>query len=975
MAEPIVSFLVERIGTLLVEEAEFLAGVSEDAEQLHSEIKMMRAMLRDADEKQHEAAIVKEWVSQSKNLAYEAENVLETHAFKLASRQRGRNCRDIIRRYSCILNECYIRHKVGLEIRSLNTKVSNLTKRFQEYGIRAVIAEKEGSNSRQQQRRMTYSNVADDEDFVGFENEIQKLVQELVKKDEFSGQVVSLSGMGGLGKTTLARKVYNHPTVKSHFDSFAWVCISQQWQTRDILKGILVSFLPDKIKEIHKWIDDKMVGELLRIQKERKCLVVLDDIWSKDAWECIKVAFPIQKKGNKILLTTRKKDVAMHIGPNGFHHELKLLSDAESWELLQKKAFRGRPSQEEYGDIHNLEVLGREMVKFCGGLPLAVVVLGGILATKHSPNEWNVVHQNIKSYLGKGESIEQDQGEVQKILALSYNDLPYKLKPCFLYMSVFSEDEDIETQRLYPLWIAEGMVFAEDRIGEESIMDVAERYLGELEKRCVVHVKVNNENPSIRKFTSCRLHDLMRDLCLEKAREENFLQVIDYQKHGNDGGIELKNFIRPSSIGNFHRIMIYLSEEEDAQKNATALPKMEFAKHLRTLSICATKEGGKNLTAEVADSLLNRFKMLRCLKIEGMISPGIEDIIEKNSSIPTDIFKLPIGNLIHLRYLSLRKSKLVVSPSSISNLEHLETLDLCEAEILWAENVPLRMCRLRYLYLRFFQELEIYVSNNLEILESLGLNRRGEMVHHHVRDFSELTNIREIQVQIVDEESLEEIINHISNLHKLKEASLVIYPTNAQSLSTEMGSALLRQLFSSNSLQHLCVYGLLGKLTHDQYDANNLCKSLVELQLYRFTIAEDPMEILEKLPNLQKLWICYTDFPAKEMVCHSMGFPQLRFLQLQQVLNLEKWTVEKGAMPNLSRLEIIDCVDLTMIPHGLRFIKPLKQLVFEGMPEEFGNRIRVVDGRKGELFDEVCHIPSIMFNGSPILLSQFDSTN
>ncbi|CDP07161.1 unnamed protein product [Coffea canephora] len=167
------------------------------------------------------------------------------------------------------------------------------------------------------------------------------------------------------------------------------------------------------------------------------------------------VAFPIGRKGNKILLTTRNKNVAMRIGPNGFHYEPRLLTNAESYELLQSKALRGQPNQV-------WSYLAMEMVKFCRGLTLAVVVLKGILATKHTFNEWNVVYTNFKSYLGKGESIEQHQGEVQKILALSYNDLPYKLKPCFLCLSGFSEDEDIDTETLYLWWIAEGMIFAED---------------------------------------------------------------------------------------------------------------------------------------------------------------------------------------------------------------------------------------------------------------------------------------------------------------------------------------------------------------------------------------------------------------------------------------------------------------------------------------------------------------------------------
>ena len=133
--------------------------------------------------------------------------------------------------------------------------------------------------------------------------------------------------------------MYNHPSVQSHFNARAWVCVSQQWQAKDILQGILIKLMPERREEIQKWRDEELGRELRKVQQERRCLFVLDDIWATNVWEDMKHAFSL---GSKILLTTRNRDVALHIDPSGFHHQLRFLSADESWELLRKKALRRR---------------------------------------------------------------------------------------------------------------------------------------------------------------------------------------------------------------------------------------------------------------------------------------------------------------------------------------------------------------------------------------------------------------------------------------------------------------------------------------------------------------------------------------------------------------------------------------------------------------------------------------------------------
>ncbi|KAL3533906.1 hypothetical protein ACH5RR_007427, partial [Cinchona calisaya] len=601
-------------------------------------------------------------------------------------------------------------------------------------------------------------------------------------------------------------------------------------------------------------------------------------------------------------------------------------------------------------DIQELEKLGKEMVQYCGGLPLAVIVLGGILASKKSLEDWEAVKKNIKAYLGRGNNLIEEQGNVHKILALSYDDLPHKLKPCFLYLSKFDEDSNIDVETLYQLWIAEGMILVTDCIGEELMMDVAERYLGELVKRSMVQ-GIAPKIPSLFKyFSSCRLHDLMRDLCLRKAEEESFLLSVSYD---DQKGNSSNSFL---SRQQFYRLVIRLS--------GTRMPKFvplekRVTRHLRLRGLLVDA-----ITPEMMMFQLNQFKMLRVLAIEGFSfqKPSCKDVF----SFLVDQLKLlkAVGKLIHLRYLSFYGSNLLCLPSSIANLQHLQTLDLRQTQILIIPNVLWKLKQLRYLYLPdklidccklkiFRSKFRLDGLNNLEILENCCIPIC------HTKDISKLKNLRSLSAKVfVNLEDPTEIIQYISNSNHLRHTSLTIecYEDSAAA-STEKLSSAIGKCFSCCNLQVLFVVGPIANLP--KYEAH-FCPALTELSLRGSYITEDPMEILEMLPNLHLLDLDTCSFVGKEMRCTVSHFPQLRYLTLWKLPNLEKWWVDDGAMPNLSNLRVFDCKNLEMIPIGLKSITTLNELKIMYMPKEFTDRIKVVDGREGADFHKVSHIPSII---------------
>ncbi|KAF8396473.1 hypothetical protein HHK36_018096 [Tetracentron sinense] len=515
------------LGHLLIQQAIFLHGVHEQIEQLQTEMKRIQSFLKDADA---DASAyqgderLRNLVVEIKDVAYDSEDVVDTFIFRVASRMKG-SLYGVLKRYTCIFNEWINLHKAGTEIEAIQKRIHSITSSFQTYNIKN-IGEGEGTstsvNQRQRQLRRIYPH-AEDEDVISLEKDIEALVAQMITTEE-RRRVISIVGMGGLGKTTLATKLYNHNRVKRHFDCSAWTFISQQCQRNDVLHAILKRVsapTKEEMEIIEGMKEEELVEKLYQVLEEKRYLVVLDDIWSTETWDILKFAFPNGKLGSKILITTRNKEVALHADPFSLPHEPRCLTDEESWVLLCKKAFPKDVVARGDFLVTGMEKLGREIVKKCGGLPLAVVVLGGLLATKKSLYEWEMVYKNFNIHLSKGQ--QQPQG-VLGILALSYYDLPYYLKPCFLYLGLFREDFQISTNQLIRLWMAEGFVTLPHEGEEGTMEDIAEKYLEELIFRCMVQVGRRDTNERVK---TCRIHDLMRDLCITKAKEDSFLEILD----------------------------------------------------------------------------------------------------------------------------------------------------------------------------------------------------------------------------------------------------------------------------------------------------------------------------------------------------------------------------------------------------------------------------------------------------------------
>lgn len=570
------------------------------------------------------------------------------------------------------------------------------------------------------------------------------------------------------------------------------------------------------------------------------------------------------------------------------------------------------------------------MVGQCRGLPLAIIVLGGLLAKKPTSEGWKEVLQNLSFHLSRSKTAGQ-YGGVYEVLALSYNNLSYGLKQCFLYLGNFPEDYEVPTQKLYELWAAEGFIPLETRQGdaEGMMMDIAEQYLVELAQRCMVEVQVEETTG---RFKNCQLHDLMRELCLLKVEEENFLTIICAHRRSSPVLFphHLKKVFSPLATT---RSIRRLSATVESDFDNHFRPEDGAFVQIRSALFFSRLSNRQSFEHPLA-MVCSNFKMLRVLDLE-KFSFGQ---------------KLPkaIGNLVHLRYLSLRDSQFQKLPSSISNLKLLQTLDLRAYyfAFLTIPNVIRKLQNLRHLYLppshKYTYTLQLDTLNKLEILKNYDTQVA------HFRDLPKLTRLQTMSATFsLELEEMQAIINYLSGTtNPLRHSSLRIY----YRFYSEKDLCLLRQLVGCHHLNKLDLIGHISNLP----DCHHFSRNLTKLTLRKSGLEEDPMTILEKLPKLNTLSLRGNVFMGKNMCCSPHGFPKLKTLRLQGLPNLESLEVEEGSMPTLLHLEIDKCEKLKKIPHGLKFISTIEKLVIANMPEDFKRRL---DLEEGEDVDKVKHIP------------------
>ncbi|XP_048330237.2 putative disease resistance RPP13-like protein 1 isoform X1 [Ziziphus jujuba] len=574
------------------------------------------------------------------------------------------------------------------------------------------------------------TTLVKESDIYGRDDDKQAILDFLLSDDGHRLSVLPIVGMAGIGKTILAQLVYNeigNKVMQKPFDIIAWITVSVESNVSTLTEAIykeVTKSSESTIKETFKL--QQKLGDFL---KGKKFLLVLDDVWNVDykRWCELRSPFESTAHGSKIIVTTRSADVASDLGtvPS---RDLQILSEEDGWQLVKKRAF----NDVEQDVSPDLEVIGRQIVRKCKGLPLAIKSLSCLLHSKQEIKYWENVLNNDIWDLPKCE-------DILPALWLSYYYLPSHLKRCFAYCSIFPKDYKIEKKVLILLWMAQDLLQPhKTKIPEE----VGEEYINDLVSRSFFQYWSMNKNVII-------MHDLMNDLALFVSGccfrlEDKYSDVsirnarhVSSFKFRTDDEKKIKDLCEHKLLRTLLKLKMY---------NVEHLQSMQF---LRVLSV--------NLITPIQMKLLNSICNLKLLRYLDLSYSGLEEIPDK------------IGTLYNLQTLLLRSCHRLTSlPDSIGNLKHLRYLDLTCSSI---EKLPDTICQLHELHTLILfgcRELtQLSINNATDVINLRCLDISATGVREMPRQMSKLENLQMLPKFVVGKDSGSNIkeLGKLNDLH------------------------------------------------------------------------------------------------------------------------------------------------------------------------------------------------------------------
>ncbi|XP_045807653.1 putative disease resistance protein RGA1 [Trifolium pratense] len=603
--------LINRLGSAALREYGRINGVMDELERLKNTVESIRAVLLNADDKQDQSHAVQNWVRRLKDVLIPADDLLDEFFIQDMIHKRDEPHQNNVTKvlHSLSPNIIAFRHKMAHEIGKIQKKFNDMVRDMSGLKLNPNVV-MVGENNIEWRETGFYCLESD---IIGREDDKRKIISLLRQPHEIQNvSLVAIVGIGGLGKTALAQLIYNDGEIKKCFEKSMWVCVSDNFDVKTIVKNMLESLSKNKIGDTLKL--DTLQNILRHTLTGKRYLLVLDDVWNEsfEKWDKLRTYLMCGAPGSKVVVTTRSTIVSQTMGVS-IPYVLSSLTPKESWHLLKNIITYGDESKRVNQTI---ESIGKKIAEKCIGVPLAIRTLGGILQGKSEEREWIDVLQ------GDFWKLCEDEDSIMPVLKLSYQNLSPQLRQCFAYCSLYPKDWVINKDDLIQMWIAQSYL---------ECSTVGNQFVNILFMKSFFQDATYDDIDG--RIHSFKMHDLIHDIAMQVARND-----CCYFDSGTKRlvGSPMHVMLESDAIG--------FLESVDASK-------------LRTLILLSNNSESMN---EKELFVILKFKHLRVLKLSNC----------SLSKLCNSFVKLK-----HLRYLSLYDC-IGLGSKSISNLVCLQTLIL-----------------------------------------------------------------------------------------------------------------------------------------------------------------------------------------------------------------------------------------------------------------------------------------------------------
>ncbi|XP_062020951.1 putative disease resistance protein RGA1 [Rosa rugosa] len=901
---PALQVLFDRLASPLLERTADIFGFKDNLRSLRHALSRAQATLEDAEEQQFTSKAIRLWLSDLKNAAMDAQDLLEFFiAHETLEKETGKDVPQVLLTAS--------NHPDNVR-KVLQTLELSLSERFPLLSVRDPTLPRMAD--RRCDNRETSSFFVDSK-IYGRDDDKDRLVQLLLSSAATSqvsqqgygcvAECIPIIGIGGIGKTTLAQLTYNDKSIIQHFDLRVWISVSTVFSMKHILQTIIASATKDegklsKILSMAKFSIDWMIYDLEELLYEslhnKRYLIVLDDVWTEDQddWDKLRPLFTAGLDGCKIIVTTRSKKIPFMMNFPNYQYHLKGMADDDCWALFKHRAF-GLGEEVKYP---NLVLIAKQIVKKCGGVPLAAKSLGSAMRLKRQERQWLFMRD---CELWK---LDASQHKVLPALMLSYHHLPSHLRQCFEFCSMFPKNYEFKKQQLIHLWMAGGLILQE---GNKRPEDIGDEYFDDLLWMSFFEEAEQCDCGST--AIAYKMIDIIHDLARYVAGKEYVILEHGLSLHS-------PTQIRHSSL---------------VPKGEITIPEALYeAEHLRSLLVI----GGFG-TVNNQSKLFSSFVYLRMLDLKRC-----------------DIDDLPrsLGGLICLRYLDMSYTRISMLPQSTSNLCLLQTLNLVGCGHLKALPFLGNMINMRHLNItgcNRLNEMPFGIQRLLQLqllpLCVVSRNQRALTMLEHLNLYGEL-NITYLENTSSPDEAQSARLNMKENLESVglhwgsqpldqsfprllgkSRRDVVISSSQVAPQLCKRVEEVLDGLQPHNNLKKLVINGYPGIRFADWA----LPKMLITVDLINCTNCQH-LPALGNLPLLKTLYMhgmegvkCIgTEFYGDGT---DVRFPSLEELSLSHFPNLEQWSCadDGNAFPHLSKLTVRSCPKLQQIslPQSLQHLE------------------------------------------------------